>query len=212
MAIFDGLRRLFGSGEQGRPDRLSALAGSHPRQWANPMTMSGLRQRLENLEGVAAIHLELAESGLSGIHVSLAEGADEAAVLDRIRSLLVTYGLHGPTPVTASALPPPASGMTTAIFPDGNGMRVEVRAADQVVTKRVEATPLAAAQAVTDGRSELQGRRPPKVLWIGLDALGEWRVLSVLMREDDEVPTVGSAVVARGWADALDRAVSHALE
>ncbi|MGH9894109.1 MAG: hypothetical protein ACREA0_19440, partial [bacterium] len=70
------------------------------------MTIAGLRQRLENLEGVASIQLELAAAGLSGIRVTLSEGAEEAMVLERIRAMLVTYGLRAPEPITGPRLEP----------------------------------------------------------------------------------------------------------
>jgi hypothetical protein len=177
------------------------------------MSIGGLRQRLENLEGVAAIHLELAESGLSGIRVSLEREADEAEVLERIRSLLVTYGLRAPTPVSTIIEPVwrEAASIATTIIPEGEGMRVEVSGTSESVVKLVEATPLAAAQAVAEGRARLSGVEVPSVLWIGLDSVGEWRILTVLLRTGEAVPTVGASVVAGGWADALDRAVEAAL-
>jgi len=179
------------------------------------MSIGGLRQRLENLEGVASIHLELAETGLSGIRVALDEGADESTVLERIRSLLVTYGLRSPTPVSTA---PPANHLdalrqiSTRISPEGDGMKVEVTAEGETVVKLVEATPFAAAQAVAEGRSHLIGRPVPKVLWIGLDVIGDHRILTVLMKGESDPPTVGSAVVTEGWAEALDRAVARALD
>lgn len=67
--------------------------------------MNGLESRLQAVEGVESIELELGESGLEGITVKLAEGADEEAVLDGVRRLLVAYGTKTPRQVPA---PPPA--------------------------------------------------------------------------------------------------------
>jgi len=179
------------------------------------MTVTGLRQRLENLEGVASIHLELAETGLSGIRVTLIEGADEANVLERIRSMLVTYGLRSPGRLQDDSSITPQPTMTdrieTQITPEGEGMRVEVRGEGRSVVRLVDATPLAAAIAVAEGRAILQGRATPRVLWIGLDVIGDWKVLTVLMKDDSEAAKVGSAVVAAGWAEALDEAVAKAF-
>jgi hypothetical protein len=179
------------------------------------MTVTGLRQRLENLEGVASIHLELAETGLSGIRVTLIEGADEAHVLEKIRSMLVTYGLRSPGRLEAEAAKPNADvpksdQIETHITPEGDGMRVEVRGEGRSVVRLVDATPLAAAVAVAEGRAILQGKPTPQVLWIGLDIIGDWKILTVLLKDDSGTARVGSAVVISGWAEALDEAVAKA--
>lgn len=56
---------------------------------------SGLHGRLQNIDGVTGIELELGEEGLEGITIKMAEGADEVVVLDSVRRLLVAYG-RGP--------------------------------------------------------------------------------------------------------------------
>lgn len=72
--------------------------------------MIGFESRLQAVDGVAGIELELSETGLEGITVRLAEGADEVAVLEGIRRLLVAYGTRGRTVTTASAgSPEPAT-------------------------------------------------------------------------------------------------------
>lgn len=58
--------------------------------------MTGLRSRLEAVEGVESIELELGTDGLEGITVRLLDGADEVAVLEGIRRLLVAYGTKLP--------------------------------------------------------------------------------------------------------------------
>ena len=178
------------------------------------MSVTGLRQRLENLDGVASIHLELAETGLSGIRVTLVEGADEAEVLEKIRSMLVTYGLRTPPrPKPATEEPgheAPPDHIETLITPEGDGMRVEIRAEGKSVVRLVDATPMDAAVAVAEGRAILEGRSAPQVLWIGLDTIGEWKILTVLVKDEGQVARVGSAVVTKGWAQALDRAVTNA--
>lgn len=186
-----------------------------PLREKDPLTITGLRQRLENLEGVASIHLELAETGLSGIRVTLIEGADEAHVLERIRSMLVTYGLRSPGRLEADTLKSEpeaakASQIETSITPEGDGMRVEVRGEGRSVVRLVDATPLAAAVAVAEGRAILEGKSTPQVLWIGLDIIGDWKILTVLVKGGGEVARVGSAVVISGWAEALDEAIAKA--
>jgi hypothetical protein len=50
-----------------------------------------------------------------------------------------------------------------------------------------------------------------EVVGMTLDEFDRWRVLTVVLRQPDEVPTAGAAVVHRGLADALVRAVGAAL-
>ncbi len=58
--------------------------------------MTGLESRLQAVEGIKSIELELGEDGLEGITVRLVEGADEVSVLEGIRRLLVAYGTKRP--------------------------------------------------------------------------------------------------------------------
>lgn len=60
-------------------------------------SMTGLEQRLRDVEGVADIVIELSDDGLDGIRVRMQEGTDESAVLEEIRRILVAYGLKGST-------------------------------------------------------------------------------------------------------------------
>jgi hypothetical protein len=59
--------------------------------------MTGLEQRLRDVEGVSDIVIELGDEGLDGIRVRMREGTDESAVLEEIRRILVAYGLKGST-------------------------------------------------------------------------------------------------------------------
>jgi hypothetical protein len=176
------------------------------------MTVTGLRQRLEAIHGVSSIQLELGDSGLTGIRVTLAEGADEAMVLERIRAMLVTYGLKAPE----TGAPGPSrvfnsEELVTEIAEEGQKLRVEVKGDGEAVVTLVDATPLAAARAVALARGQLTGHSDVEVMWIGLDQIGSWRILTVLASIGDETVSAGSAVVTSGWADALDRAVAAAL-
>jgi hypothetical protein len=89
-------------------------------------------------------------------------------------------------------------------------MRVEVRGEGRSVVRLVDATPMAAAVAVAEGRAILEGKPTPEVLWIGLDIIGDWKILTVLLKGDGEAARVGSAVVVSRWAEALDEAVAKA--
>lgn len=175
------------------------------------MTIAGLRQRLENLEGVASIQLELADTGLSGIRVTLSEGADEAMVLERIRAMLVTYGLRAPDQMTGSR--PEAedpSDLVAVLSPEGDRLRVEVRGQGETVSAIVDPSPLSAARAVAAARAQLRGQPAPEVMWIGLDQIGAFSVLTILTAQPDEKVSVGSVVVEGDWAQALNRALAAA--
>jgi hypothetical protein len=130
--------------------------------------------------------------------------------------MLVTYGLRSPGRLQDDAplVAPEATNLDqieTIITPEGDGMRVEVRGDGKSVVRLVDATPLAAAVAVADGRAILQGRPAPHVLWIGLDVIGDWKILTVLVKDNSDTAKVGSSVVASGWAEALDEAVAKAI-
>lgn len=76
--------------------------------------VTGLKSRLEALDGVDSIELELGEEGLEGITVRLSEGADEMSVLDGVRRLLVAYGTRSArilasTGAEVAGSPPPVS-------------------------------------------------------------------------------------------------------
>lgn len=74
--------------------------------------VKGLESRLQRVDGVAAIELELGVDGLEGITVRLDEGADESAVLESVRRLLVAYGTkpqRGPSTSFSEPSAPPGS-------------------------------------------------------------------------------------------------------
>ncbi|HJU51190.1 MAG TPA: hypothetical protein VJ815_02540 [Acidimicrobiia bacterium] len=175
------------------------------------MTIAGLRQRLENLEGVASIQLELADTGLSGIRVTLSEGADEAMVLERIRAMLVTYGLRAPEQVTGNrAETEDESELVAVLSQEGDRLRVEVRGQGETVSAIVDPSPLSAARAVAAARAQLRGEPAPEVMWIGLDQIGAFSVLTILTAQPDEKVSAGSVVVEGDWAQALNRALAAA--
>lgn len=68
--------------------------------------MTGLEQRLRDVEGVSDIVIELSDEGLDGIRVRMQEGTDESAVLEEIRRILVAYGLKGSTRRRTVVSPP----------------------------------------------------------------------------------------------------------
>ncbi|MFV1961987.1 MAG: hypothetical protein ACC658_09140, partial [Acidimicrobiia bacterium] len=56
-----------------------------------------LASRLQDIPGVASVAVDLTDSG-GGINVRLEAGADEAVVMERLRALLVAYGVRSPNP------------------------------------------------------------------------------------------------------------------
>ncbi|MGH8957389.1 MAG: hypothetical protein ACRDVK_01810 [Acidimicrobiia bacterium] len=175
------------------------------------MTIAGLRQRLENLEGVASIQLELADTGLSGIRVTLSEGAEEAMVLERIRAMLVTYGLRAPEQVTGSRMESAdETDLVAVLSQEGERLRVEVRGGGESVSAIVDPSPISAARAVAAARAQLLGQPAPEVVWIGLDQIGSFSVLTILAARADEKVSAGSVVVEGDWAQALNRALAAA--
>lgn len=71
--------------------------------------MNGLKTRLESIEGVEGIVIELGEEELKGITVRLAEGADELRVLEAVRRLLVAYGTRSICDLVTAGTPEPVT-------------------------------------------------------------------------------------------------------
>lgn len=173
------------------------------------MTIGGLRQRLAGIDGVADIQLDLTDEGLSGIRVTLQEGAEEAMVLERIRAMLVTYGLRPPDQVKQVEPVKETTDVIAVLGQEGDRMRVEVRGRGETIVSVVDPSPLNAARAVASARAQITGSATREVIWIGLDQIGGYRILTVLTALDASV-VAGAAVVESDWADALNQALAAA--
>jgi hypothetical protein len=179
---------------------------------------AALTARLQDIPGVAQVVVDLDESS-GGIHVRLQPGADEDAVLEKMRGLLVAYGLRPregqelalgrqqqerklePSP----DLPEDDVGVDVAITPITGGARVEV-ATDKVRSFRmVKPTPLDVAQGLADAWCQVVGRVPFAVVDISLD--GEELVVTV---RDGDIESTGRAAVSEGWFQAVPLAVGRA--
>jgi hypothetical protein len=177
---------------------------------------SNLATRLQDIEGVASVVVDLDESG-GGISVRLEPGANEALVMEQLRALLVTYGVrsgeqprlkmgrsreHRPTPT------PPTLGVEVGITPlAAGGTRIEVVSPKVKSFRIVPATAPAITQGLSDAWCQVLGRIPVEILEVSLDDSG---ILGVVA-SDGKQRSVGSADVAAGWSSALTSAVGQAL-
>lgn len=176
-----------------------------------------LTARLQDIPGVAQVVVDLDESS-GGIHVRLEPGADEDAVLERMRSLLVAYGLRPressrvpseeetePAPEPVRSVEDDGLGVEVTITPIVGGARIEV-ATDKVRSFRVvKPTPLGVAQGLADAWCQVVARVPFEITRVFVDE-GEL----VVEARDGEEESVGKAPVSEGWAKAVGYAVGRA--
>jgi len=175
--------------------------------------MSSLTMRLEEIPGVATVSVDLTDSG-GGINIRLEPDADEAVVMERLRSLLVAYGVRPPSPANMSVdelnrtQGDPLGGVVVDITPINGGARVEVATTNVKSFRVVAAAPAAIAQGLTDAWCQVIGRIPVEVVNVSVADDG---VLTVEI-SSGETKARGSANVDLGWEDALARAVGMALQ
>lgn len=171
---------------------------------------SNLASRLEDIPGVASVVVDLEGFG-RGIDVRLEPGADEAAVMERLRALLAAYGVrHEDRPeVTQSPRPPVVRdpGVEVSITPLKSGARIEVSTRSVKSFRIVAATPMAIAQGLADAWCQVVGRVPVEVIEI---SVGDDGSLTLVARDGDR-ETQGIADVDNGWVSALTKAVAGAL-
>jgi len=172
----------------------------------------GLASRLQEIPGVDSVVVDLTDSG-GGINVRLEPGADETLVMDKLRSLLVAYGVRSPGPSGFRSNPSEATeddfdlGVDIQITPIDEGARVEVATENVRSFRVVAATPTAIAQGLSDAWCQVIGRVPVEVVRV---VVGDSGTLTVSL-SNGEWETDGSASVEAGWEDALAQAVGMAL-
>lgn len=178
---------------------------------------AALTARLQDIPGVAQVVVDLDESS-GGIHVRLQPGADEDAVLEKMRALLVAYGLRPreeeglglgreaqPSPKTEAAPDAGGLGVEVTITPIVGGARIEV-ATEKVRSFRVvKPTPTGVAQGLADAWCQVVGRIPFEITRVAIEE-GD---LVVTVREGEE-ETDGRAPISDGWASAVTHAVGRA--
>ena len=175
---------------------------------------SNLATRLQDIEGIASVVVDLDKSG-GGISVRLEPGANEAEVMEKLRSLLVTYGVRsGDRPrlkLGRRPQPPPAEpdpGIKVQITPlSAGGTRIEVESPKVKSFRIVPATAAAITQGLSDAWCQVLGRIPVEIVSVSVDDSG---VLTVVA-SDGRNQTVGQARVSSGWTNALVSAVGTAL-
>ena len=166
---------------------------------------------------MASVAVDLTDSG-GGINVRLEPGADEALVMDTLRSVLVAYGVRSPSPpklrphrwnrsIEGADLGV-VLGVDVAITPIDGGARIEVATKNVRSFRVVAATPVAIAQGLADAWCQVIPRVPIEVADVSVDDQGTMTV-SIL---DEGRESQGSANVSSGWEDALARAVGMALQ
>jgi hypothetical protein len=180
--------------------------------------VSPLEQRLEDIPGVAAVIIDLSEDG-GGINVRLEPGADETQVMERVRTLLIAYGVRSSKPEFTSESPPPREtepavteepppDVEVTITPTETGARVEVRAGDVMSYRLVTAQPMAIAQGVADAWCRATGRPPIEVVEV---ALGDSGDLTIGARGEGETVLTANANVSLGWERAVTKCVGLLL-
>jgi hypothetical protein len=148
----------------------------------------------------------------SGIKVKLDDNANEAEVLEAVRSLLAAYGVRAPEPSdleigNRQAQTRAALGVDVRITPVQGGARVEVIGTAVRSFRLVPSTPTAIAQGLTEAWSQVLGRVPLEVTRVTLSEDGDLGVVAT----DGTTETEGHADIVDGWTFALPLAVGRAI-
>ena len=172
-----------------------------------------LASRLQDLPGVASVVVDLDDSEKPGINVRLEPGSDEADVLERVRALLIAYGVRGDkTPILQVgrrryAAADDSLGVDVRITPVKGGARVEVMRTSVRSFRVVPASPKAIAQGISDAWCQVVARVPVEIAEVSLGDRGD---LSVTAREGTRT-SVGTANVENGWSNGIALAVGRAI-
>lgn len=197
-----------------------AQAFANEHEWEAAELTPKLMSRLQELPGIDSVTVDLTDTG-GGINVRLEPGADEVQVMERLRELLVAYGIRSADPrvelgrserLTKRAAERAAEravsfGVDVVITPLRSGARVEVATKKVRSFRVVPADPRAIAQGLSDAWCQVIGRVPVEVFEVSVDDNGQLTV----MTSDGETETLGSADVNTGWERALTQAIREAL-
>lgn len=190
-----------------------AQADENNPKLESAVVKSGLTRRLQDIAGVDSVVVDLTDTG-GGINVRLESGADEAFVMDKLRALLVAYGVRSPGPpklrpsrpsVFTSSQP---LGVEVSITPLDKGARVEVSTRNVRSFRVVAATPMAIAQGMADAWCQVVGRVPVEIVGVTRDSHGGLIVTAI----DGQTQTSGTGGVGSSLEEGLARAVGGALQ
>ena len=171
-----------------------------------------LASRLQDIPGIASVTVDLTDSG-GGINIRLETGADEAVVMERLRALLVAYGVRSPNPPKlrlgrqTKYLDDGPLGVDVKITPIKAGARVQVATTKVRSFRVVPATPEAIAQGLSDAWCQVVGKIPVEILGVTMGDEGELTVVA----SDGAHETSATSNVSSGWEEALARAVGRAI-
>ena len=171
-----------------------------------------LASRLQDIPGIASVTVDLTDSG-GGINIRLEAGADEAVVMERLRALLVAYGVRSPNPPQlrlgrqTKYLDDAPLGVDVKITPIKAGARVQVATTKVRSFRVVPATPEAIAQGLADAWCQVVGKIPVEILGVTMGDEGELTVVA----SDGAHETSATSNVSSGWEEALARAVGRAI-
>lgn len=169
---------------------------------------SSLASRLGDIPGVASVAIDLEGFG-RGIDVRLEPGADEAAVMEKLRALLAAYGVkqerHPDVSVGRSRRPDP--GVDVRIEPMKSGARIEVATRSVKSFRIVAANPVSVAQGLVDAWCQVVGRIPLEITKVEVDE-GDRLVITAF---DGEHSSIGRANIESGWVNALTGAIAEVL-
>jgi hypothetical protein len=173
--------------------------------------MTNLAPRLEDLPGVASVEVDVDDVLEGGINVRLEPGADEADVMERVRALLVAYGIRSEKPDlhfhhVKAAKTAPELNVEVRITPIKGGARIEVIGKKVRSFRVVPPNPAALAQGLADAWCQVEGKIPLEVARVAI----EGDVLIVALFDGDS-ESVGVADIHNGLETALAMAVGRAL-
>lgn len=172
--------------------------------------MSNLAARLEDLPGVASVVVDLDDAESGGIRVRLEPDADEAEVMERVRALLVAYGVRSASSRLRVGRATFAGegdiGVDVRITPVKGGARIEVIGSTVRSFRIAPPNPSAIAQALADAWCQVLGRIPVEIVRVGRGDDGG----VVVVASNGTIESMGRAGLEAGWEMAIARAVGEA--
>jgi hypothetical protein len=161
---------------------------------------------------VASVALDL-DDVESGIKVKLDDDANEAEVLERVRELLIAYGVrshdHPTLQIGQSRFGRMGVdiGVAVEVSPVKGGARVEVIGQSIRSVRVVPSTPTAIAQGMSDAWCQVVGKIPVEITKVARTGDESLRVVAT----DGNNERDGTGDLTYGWIYALAQAVGKAI-